>query len=742
MPEPIGGKEFRWPKIRLSALAKDVDRSASILGWLVILLLPFVFGVSLLKLRPWDDAQQLWVGFSSSDKFASSWSASIWSLVVSVSWVLGLLISAAWLAVSTLCLFLLLRRKNVCPMSTVDGGSKESSPPKGGEAPDNVTAAGTSGMTPQTKPADSRAVKPEPPQPSRSAPMSEAKGREAAEQELRERLKQAQTAFEAKLDRLKASIPLKFEFNRQVDTLDLGKCFAESGLKGEVRSSFLKSYLSIEVDTMMVSVNDPTSFCRDESCTLKIDIIDPAVSDDPLLREHSFRRELTICMIAAYPSSVKKFAEWASKTKCLLRLKNVRQGEPFSVLLADELGVGPEWATISAVQVPAGLVFDPEKAILSGLPEVGSDMKVVLEVECRDASRAKQEVVFLLTCNMDPELKWKEIQDNDSDRAPVISEDRLGQLLKMAEAVGSTPALFDVAKPDPTFSKNHRVSRRVKSGSIDMAYASIRGRSHVKDGSFREDDVQFAVFDEGRAVAIVVSDGAGSAPLSRRGSAIVAQVGVQCLVGLGNKLLKSPGALDGKSAESVDGFASVVRDIRSHIEFEADSIQKQRPGFQAKEMYATFLAALLLPTPTGNVLLTYSAGDGAIGLGLAGDASGLKCVPDHGQSAGQTLFILNKAAEDADKRLMFTKLPDAFALLIMSDGVSDPRIPHGEEARPDLWNRLAEELKPLVEKQPMSPAAEVPETYKDSGPLCAWLDSYEKGHHDDRTIAVLYNNLT
>jgi hypothetical protein len=157
-------------------------------------------------------------------------------------------------------------------------------------------------------------------------------------------------------------------------------------------------------------------------------------------------------------------------------------------------------------------------------------------------------------------------------------------------------------------------------------------------------------------------------------------------------------------------------------------------------MYATFLAALVLPTPSGDVLLTYSAGDGAIGLGLAGAASGLKCVPDHGVSAGQTLFILNKGAEDAEKRLMHTRLPDAYALMLVSDGVSDPRIPHGQEADPEVWNKLAEELKPLAAKEPVGGEGEVSESYKNKGPLCGWLDSYEKGHHDDRTVAVLYRN--
>jgi hypothetical protein len=212
---------------------------------------------------------------------------------------------------------------------------------------------------------------------------------------------------------------------------------------------------------------------------------------------------------------------------------------------------------------------------------------------------------------------------------------------------------------------------------------------------------------------------------------------------LGERLLKEPDALNGRSQLAVEGFAAVVQAIRAQIGFEAECIQEQRPEFQAKEMYATFLAALILPTSDGQVLLTYSAGDGAIGVGLAGDAVGLKCVPDHGQSAGQTLFILNKGAEDAYKRLVFTRLPERYALLLMSDGVSDPLIAHGEEEKAETWDALARVLMPIVKAEPIADGdADREETYRERGGLCTWLDSYQKGHHDDRTIAALFHKLT
>jgi hypothetical protein len=730
MAEPIGGREFDWRKLIPSNLAAYVHLSAIILGWGVILVLPLVFAASLLKETPWVGFQFPYKELGSLAEWDLFWKPFLSSSWKIFAWALGLFLSTSWFIVALFCTIFLrrsIKQKNMNNEGTPNHSSPSAKEEKNAAAPASVVGGASS-------------AQPEGPATAQAQPVPPQASKEALERELKEKIKSARKEFEEKFAKLKGAIPSKYEFNEQVDTLDLGTFFSESGLKGEMRASLLRTYLSLEPGTLRISVNDPASFCREDKCTLRIDVTDPVMQADPDLRDQSIKGELTVVILASYPSSMKKFVEWKEKAKTLLRLKNVRQGELMSVCLADELGIGADWASVVEVQLPAGLTYDVEKAVLSGLPEVGSDMKIVTIVECKGAPRARLEVVFLLTCNMDPELRWKEIQETDSDKPADINEEKLVELAKMAEAVRSTASSFDIPKPDDTFSKPHRVSRRAQSGGFDLAYASIRGRSHIKSGSFREDDVEFSFFEEGRAVAIVVSDGAGSAPLSRRGSAIVAKVGVQCLVSLGKKLLSIPGALDARSSDAVEGFASAVRAIRSQIEFEADCIQKQRPEFQAKEMYATFLAALVLPTPSGDVLLTYSAGDGAIGIGLAGAASGLKCVPDHGVSAGQTLFILNKGADDAEKRLMHTRLPDAYALMLVSDGVSDPRIPHGQEADPEVWNKLAEELKPLAAKEPVGREDEVSESYKNKGPLCGWLDSYEKGHHDDRTVAVLYRN--
>ena len=62
--------------------------------------------------------------------------------------------------------------------------------------------------------------------------------------------------------------------------------------------------------------------------------------------------------------------------------------------------------------------------------------------------------------------------------------------------------------------------------------------------------------------------------------------------------------------------------------------------------------------------------------------------------------------------------------------------------KPQTWEQLAGELKPRVREEPFNHDGERVETYKERGALCEWLDSYEKGHHDDRTIAVLFHKLS
>jgi hypothetical protein len=345
---------------------------------------------------------------------------------------------------------------------------------------------------------------------------------------------------------------------------------------------------------------------------------------------------------------------------------------------------------------------------------------------------------------MDPEIRWKQIEEADSDKIPILTESDTVELKKMSNGVRKVPPSYGL---DEIFGKPSRVSYHQVKAGFDIAYASIRGRSHIKDGKFREDDVKVGLFLDDKAVVIVVSDGAGSASLSRRGSQIVANLGVEELIKSFEKLVKedpnyfSNNLEVGEIKNKVkDIFTNTVSNILARIDVESDIIRSAKAVFTKKDMYATFLAAVVVPCKDGHILFSSSVGDGAIGVGGASnEVSGLKCVPDHGQSAGQTLFVQNEGATDVSKRLNITMIPGAFSLILMSDGVSDPFIPLDVESKPETWHSLAAQLKSIVDGELVSDV-EKSETYQQRGKLCEWLDSYQLGHHDDRTIATLFYN--
>jgi hypothetical protein len=732
MAEPIGGKEHRWGLSDLLKLGYILHVAASVMGWIIVLGLPFVAAYGVYR---WSYLEHQSATLpSGKDLVADGSGLLVPFLKLCLDWVL-LTVCMLWAsftcAASAAFLYFMMKstRSDKVPDSgcavQAGGQGAVAAPEKSGSAESAPAAPAVGVETPeQTK------------------KKAEAE-RKKQEQDRRDRVEESRKEFKVRFTAFRNAIPAAYVLSIGGGTLDFSEKFKSTPLKVTMREGSLRSYLAWDREGMVMVLNDAYAFFKDRKVKFVLEVSDPAITADPELRDEIKAETLEVTLQAEFPTVAEKFFEWKSKMPTPVRLENAKQGQEVDYDLKSILSFDAQWLIWKDAKGLGSLEADFETQRIKGLPTVGNDNKIRVIFACRGCESLTHEIDLLLTCNMDAEQLWKQIEEADSDKDAVVSDDEVPSLAKMAEAVRSSSNSYEVAKPDDLFSKPHRVSRRQKSAGFDLAYASIRGRSHVKGGSFREDHADARFFHEGKAVAIIVSDGAGSAPLSRRGSRIVASFGVRSLVKLGEDLLANPECLKGRSQAALDGFAALVQTISAQIEFESECIKERRPDFLAKEMYATFLAALVLPTPEGDVLLTYSAGDGAIGLGLAGGASGLKCVPDHGQSAGQTLFILNKGANDAEKRLVHTKLPENYALLLMSDGVSDPLIPHGEDDKPAIWDLLAEELKPIVEREPFTENdTERVETFKERGGLCAWLDSYQKGHHDDRTIAVLFHKLS
>jgi hypothetical protein len=122
-------------------------------------------------------------------------------------------------------------------------------------------------------------------------------------------------------------------------------------------------------------------------------------------------------------------------------------------------------------------------------------------------------------------------------------------------------------------------------------------------------------------------------------------------------------------------------------------------------------------------------GDGAIAAYGPRGKIRLMGTPDGGEFAGQTRFLDGNVLKDQDfgNRVKIGKWQDISAVLLMTDGVSDPYFETDNGlADPARWDVLWDEIQPLLN-----------DTAPDAK-LLDWLHFFKPGHHDDRTIALLW----
>ena len=118
-------------------------------------------------------------------------------------------------------------------------------------------------------------------------------------------------------------------------------------------------------------------------------------------------------------------------------------------------------------------------------------------------------------------------------------------------------------------------------------------------------------------------------------------------------------------------------------------------------------------------------------------------VPDEGEFSGQTRFLtMPEIFSDHAalyKRLRFGFFDDFTALMLMTDGVSDPMFGTDTNLNSiDCWNDFWTRLQTGFPADGIGGVdlSDDNEAAKDQ--LMRWLDFWMRGEHDDRTIAILY----
>lgn len=135
----------------------------------------------------------------------------------------------------------------------------------------------------------------------------------------------------------------------------------------------------------------------------------------------------------------------------------------------------------------AGLHYDEKTKQITGVPIQSGDIPVQFKfkVEGQEDDEPFNEKIITLIINPDPKSLWKTLESDKSD--PYWKEDNVTEFAPL----------------------NDR----------HILVSCKRGRAHANVGSFREDDYAFKDLAGGWSI-VVVSDGAGSAKISRKGSAL------------------------------------------------------------------------------------------------------------------------------------------------------------------------------------------------------------------------------
>lgn len=285
----------------------------------------------------------------------------------------------------------------------------------------------------------------------------------------------------------------------------------------------------------------------------------------------------------------------------------------------------------------------------------------------------------------------------------------------------------------------------------DMVAASQRGRSHAHEGKARDDHFLLYHSEETDWYVMAVADGAGSAKFSREGSKIACETVVNhCKEALADSssfdeiLQKYAENTESQEARKLvgDSIYSIVGNaaFKAHnaIKKEAERHEAENSdGTKLKDYATTLLLAICKHFDFGWVVASFWVGDGAMCVYDAErHTADLLGMPDEGEFAGQTRFLTmpDVFANGASvyQRLRFKIYPDFTALLLMTDGVSDPKFATDANLlNPDKWDALWKDLKDNgVELTDDNEQAQEQ--------LLEWLNFWDKGNHDDRTIAILY----
>lgn len=365
-------------------------------------------------------------------------------------------------------------------------------------------------------------------------------------------------------------------------------------------------------------------------------------------------------------------------------------------------------------------ISDNNECIIKGVPNEAGSFEVLLSYKYKGWVDGKPilQRKFSIAVNPDPRTLWKNIP---------------------------TPKDIEYYQPD---NDNAYVKVEARNGvpQKDIVAASQRGRSHAHEGNPRDDHFRVEYLKDSSWYILAVADGAGSAKYSRKGSSLACDTSVEHCKGFfadEKSLADFEEYIITYNGDAKDEYRKLLGDsihklignaaFKSYKAIEAEANAK---GVPMKNYATTLLLAVCKKFDFGWFVASFWVGDGAMCIyDKRRQYFKLLGTPDEGEFAGQTRFLtMPEIFRDATSfygRLKFSIEQDFTALMLMTDGVSDPAFETDSNLNKiEMWNELYDSITSEVNL--------IDDNVESQYQLLKWLDFWSQGNHDDRTIAILY----
>lgn len=402
-------------------------------------------------------------------------------------------------------------------------------------------------------------------------------------------------------------------------------------------------------------------------------------------------------------------------------LQNARAGAHYAQAPAQQTGLAED-VVYEGIEIPAdiGLHFDLDTGLLTGIPQVAGEFTIKLKYRLSSAPEGLPLTSIVdLTILPDPKSMWKNIPSD----------------------------------PNAPFWKADEDCSSLSGTDFRLLAASKRGRSHAHVGSFRDDDYRLDWLPASGWYIAVVSDGAGSARFSRRGSQLICSEATAWL----------KNALEGEAGQDIVAAVEAFQQARcikpldpARVEIAYEQLRSRlfvtvghsahhavkvlheeltrHPSLQPaiKDFSSTAIITVCRRFAFGTLCVAFWVGDGAVAVYSKNNGVTLLGEADSGEFSGQTRFLdaSEVTATALTKRIRFVLVDEMEALILMTDGVSDPMFDtEANLERPEKWHQLWQQLQQDAGLDQRDDTM--------SQRLLSWLDFWSQGNHDDRTLALI-----